>query len=109
MPSFFFRCPCQNTKVSIPENASAVIGEGTVVIVSSGQAGTVVYCDQHNITVLLRNLCLWQGKRSQVYVPQSQEEVDAAPLEVDRFEERERASKKQRTKRTKSDEDDYFG
>lgn len=83
------------------------IEEGTVVIVATGQAGTVIQCDQQNVTVLLSNQCLWQGKRSQVYIPQSKEELDAAPVEIDRFEERERTNKKAKQKKRRDDEDDF--
>lgn len=61
--------------------------EGTVVIVGTGQAGTVIgvhkeYC------VLLANGNLWYGFESQMREPQSQEDLDNCPLEVDRFKDR---------------------
>lgn len=82
-----------------------LVEEGTVVVVGTGQVGTVVHCDQQNVTVLLANLCLWYGKRSQVYIPQTTEELAAAPVEVDRFEERERTGKKKPRKRSEEDDD----
>lgn len=58
--------------------------EGDVVIVGTQQAGTVIslykqYC------VLLANGNLWYGFESQMHYPTNQEELDACPLEVDRF------------------------
>jgi hypothetical protein len=71
--------------------------EGTVVICATGQAGTVID-DQNkdNLWVLLANGNIWHGAEFQCREPQSQEDLDACPLDVDRFEERERAPRKLR-------------
>ena len=74
------------------------IVEGTVVIVDTGQAGTVVQKTHGGIVVLLQNLNLWHGHPGKVYVPTTQEELDAAILEIDRFAQREKGTgKKKRT------------
>lgn len=61
------------------------INEGTVVIAGTGQAGTLIQNDPDNVWVLLRNGDIWYGPAHQIREPQSQEELDAAPLEFDRF------------------------
>jgi len=66
------------------------ISEGSVVIVSSGQAGTVIQASG-DFWVLLTNGDIWVGSPSRVYLPQSREELDAAPLNYDRFEARDKA------------------
>jgi len=75
----------------------AKIKEGSVVICATGQAGTVVDDSiDTNICVLLRNSDLWFGPAYQCRLPQSKEDLDACPLDVDRFEERERTPRKRR-------------
>lgn len=63
--------------------------EGTVVVVSTGQAGTVVQTGTE-IWVLLANNDIWVGSSKQAFPPQSAEHLASCPLDVERFEERER-------------------
>lgn len=65
--------------------------EGTVVIIPTGQAGSIVNCGPNDIWVLLRNGDIWVGSAKLAYEPQSAEELALAPLEVDRFEFRDKA------------------
>jgi len=58
--------------------------EGEVVIVGTGQAGTVIGLYKQYI-VLLANGNLWYGFESQMHRPTSREELDLCPLETDRF------------------------
>ena len=58
--------------------------EGTVVIVGTGQAGTIVEMGK-DVWVLLANYNLWIGPFHQIREPQSAEDLAACPLEVDRF------------------------
>lgn len=61
--------------------------EGTVVILmSTGQAGTVTHVSGDSAAVLLRNLDIWSGPINQLRLPQSQEEMDMAPIDVERHE-----------------------
>ena len=60
--------------------------EGKVVIVSTGQAGTLIQIDGKDVWVLLRNLDIWTGKLSQIFEPQSKEHLDACPIDVPRIE-----------------------
>lgn len=60
------------------------IKEGDVVIVGTGQAGTLINTGSQ-FAVLLRNGDLWYGHPGLVRIPQSQEDLDAAPIEFDRF------------------------
>lgn len=65
------------------------IVEGDVVIVSTGQAGTYIgQCGQVDHQVLLANGCIWTGKYHDMRFPQNQEDLDACPLEADRFKDR---------------------
>lgn len=64
--------------------------EGHVVIVATGQAGTIVQLGGTDIWVLLNNHDVWVGSSKQVQFPQSREHLDACPIDVERFEERER-------------------
>ncbi len=72
--------------------------EGSVVMVDTGQAGTVVERpSQSEVVVLLRNGDLWRGSVGKVWVPQSEEELGAAIEDVDRLGQQEKqASKKKR-------------
>jgi len=65
--------------------------EGRVVIVPTGQAGTIVNCGPSDIWVLLLNGDIWVGNAKLAYEPQSSEELALAPLNVDRFEFRDKA------------------
>lgn len=58
---------------------------GAVVIVDTGQAGTVIHKTSQDIWVLLTNLDLWRGKPSQARIPQCAEDLAAAVLDVDRY------------------------
>ena len=58
--------------------------EGSVVIVSTGQAGTITHIDTQ-AQVLLANGDLWHGPEHGCRFPQDQADLDACPLEVDRF------------------------
>ncbi len=64
--------------------------EGHVVIVSTSQAGTIVQLCGTDAWVLLQNNDLWVGPQKQCQFPQSREHLDACPVDVERFEERER-------------------
>jgi hypothetical protein len=61
--------------------------EGEVVIIGTGQAGTVISLNK-DYCVLLANGDLWYGFESQMRYPQSKEDLDACPLNVDRFADR---------------------
>lgn len=61
--------------------------EGDVVIVGTGQAGSIIHIG-NDIWVLLANANLWIGPSHQVRFPQSQEDLDSCPKEVDRFTQR---------------------
>lgn len=64
------------------------IKEGDVVMTPTQQAGTLVDIGKDRVCVLLANLDLWFGPYSQVWLPTSQEELDSALVEVDRFKDR---------------------
>lgn len=61
-----------------------------VVIVSTGQAGTVFHSEKGMLHVLLANHDIWVGMAHQCYIPMNGEDL-VAPLNVDRFEAREAA------------------
>lgn len=75
---------------------------GTVVIVPTGQSGTV--CD--GSSVILTNGDIWTGDLDHCYEPKSQEELDAAPLEVEKFNHKEKPKKK--GKKVRWEEDPEF-
>jgi len=58
--------------------------EGSVVIVSSGQAGTLVARSGESVTVLLRSGYLWQGPINQCRIPQDEQDLAACPIHVER-------------------------
>ena len=60
--------------------------EGDIVICSTSQAGTLIQIDGKNAWVFLRNGDIWTGFLSQIYKPQSQEHLDACPINVPRIE-----------------------
>lgn len=64
--------------------------EGDVVIAGTGQAGTVVQVIGRDLMVLLANSNIWQGNDGHCYHPDA-DVLAAAPLEVDRFENRDKA------------------
>ena len=62
--------------------------EGSVVVVSTGQAGTISHLDGMEACVLLRNMELWHGMVNRLHFPQSQQHLDACPINVERVEEK---------------------
>lgn len=64
--------------------------EGDVVIAGTGQAGTVIQVNGRDLMVLLTNMLIWQGSDGHCYHPDA-DVLAAAPLNVDRFEDREKA------------------
>ena len=62
------------------------IDEGSVVIVATGQAGTVVQMDGSEVWVLLANGDIWVGSSKQAHPPQSAEHLAACPFNVERLE-----------------------
>ena len=76
------------------------INEGTVVIVSTGQAGTYIGDTAGGAMVLLTNGDIWVGHPGTMREPQDQADLDAAPLNFDRFEGREKAP----VKRSRNDD-----
>ena len=69
--------------------------EGSVVIVATGQAGTVIQTGKY-LWVLLANGDVWVGSFKQALPPQSPEHLAACPMEVERFVEREKAKRMDR-------------
>lgn len=63
--------------------------EGDVVIVGTGQAGTVIQVIGRDLMVLKTNMEIWMGNDGHCYHPDA-DVLAAAPLEVDRFEGREK-------------------
>lgn len=59
--------------------------DGDVVLCGSGQAGTIIMVLKDVVHVLLRNGNIWTGSITQCRFPQSQEDLDCAPLEVERI------------------------
>lgn len=58
--------------------------QGQVVIVDTGQAGTI--CGSINgVMVLLRNGDIWYGKENLIRYPQDKDDLEAAILDFDRF------------------------
>jgi len=64
--------------------ANPKFSEGDVVICGTGQAGTICAIGAQ-LCVHLRNGDLWYGMDSQCRFPQDQADLDAAPLDHDRF------------------------
>ena len=64
--------------------------EGDVIICGTSQAGTVIQINGRNLMVLLTNGLIWKGSDGHCYHPDA-DVLAAAPLEVDRFEDREKA------------------
>lgn len=60
--------------------------EGSVVICSTGQAGSLIQIDGKNVWVLLRNNDIFTGTSHQIRIPQGQEDLDAAPIDISRIE-----------------------
>ena len=62
--------------------------EGNVVIVSTSQAGTLIQIVKNDVWVLLTNRDIWTGPLHGIRYPQDQADLDAAPLNVERLEEK---------------------
>lgn len=60
--------------------------EGSVVICSTGQAGTITEISGRDVWILLRNNDIWVGPVNQCRLPQDQADLDAAPIDVERLE-----------------------
>lgn len=66
--------------------------EGDVVISTvQGQAGTVIQVADGEVWVLLRNGDLLTGPIHQIRFPQNQADLDAAPVDVERIEQKRSA------------------
>lgn len=63
-------------------------------MVATGQAGTVVQSGSAEVVVLLANGDLWRGYTNKVWIPTSDEELEQAIRDVDRFEGRMKPKKK---------------
>jgi hypothetical protein len=61
------------------------LSESDVVIVSTGQAGTVCQLGPQ-IWVLLANGYIWVGSSNQIRYPQDAEDLAACPLNVEKLE-----------------------
>jgi preprotein translocase subunit YajC len=59
---------------------------GNVVIVNSGQAGTIVQITGKEVWVLLANGDVWTGVSHQLIFPQDEAHLAACPLNVERLE-----------------------
>lgn len=59
--------------------------EGDVVIVKTGQAGTVYWILPGEVCVLLRNGDIWYGPEYDVRLPSSKKELKNCPVNVDRW------------------------
>ena len=70
-----------------------VISEGTVVVVDTGQVGTVIENVKNTLVVFLTDGYLWRGLASQAYIPTSPEELELAVKNVDHFENRTKPTK----------------
>jgi len=58
---------------------------GTVVIVDSGQAGTIWWIEGQEICVGLANCDLWYGYEGQLRIPNNREELKACPKDLPHF------------------------
>lgn len=79
--------------------------EGDVVIVSTSQPGTLCGLIGTQATVFLTNGDMWYGSVNQIRHPQDQADLDAAPINIDRFAVREKISNP--IQRNKFDDSDY--
>lgn len=61
---------------------------GTVVICGDGRAGTIEIVVGSTVWVLTRNHHIWIGPLNQCREPQSQEDLDACPVDVPRLEQK---------------------
>lgn len=62
------------------------IKEGDVVIVSTGQIGTVLFIDKDKASVLLATGFIWYGRPYDMRFPQNDDDVEFASKEIDRWE-----------------------
>ncbi len=69
------------------------MNEGDVVICATGQAGTCTQITGDSIEILLRSGELWHGPKSQCRLPQSEADLAAAPVDVERPEPKRKRSK----------------
>lgn len=58
---------------------------GDVVIVPTGQTGTLWTLNDDEICVILKNCDLWYGQEYEVRLPSSKKELKACVLNVDRW------------------------
>jgi len=58
--------------------------EGEVVIVKTGQVGTLIQ-EGSDVWVLLQNGDIWTGPVHGVRYPQDEADLEACPMEVERF------------------------
>ncbi len=66
--------------------------EGSVIICGSGQSGSVIQiCG--DIWILLLNNDIWIGPSNMCRFPQYEEDLKNCPLEVERFEAREKINR----------------
>lgn len=64
-----------------------------MILIPTGQAGTIVSTNGENIQVLLRSGEIWTGASNQCRQPQSEADLAAAPIIVDRPEPRRKRNK----------------
>lgn len=58
---------------------------GDVVIVKTGQAGTIWWILPHETCVLLRNGDIWYGAEYDIRFPSSKKELKSCPIDVDKW------------------------
>lgn len=58
---------------------------GNVVIVSTGQAGTLWWITDKEIAVLLANGDIWYGQLYEIRLPQNDADLKACPRDVPKF------------------------
>lgn len=58
---------------------------GDVVIVSTGQAGTIWFITDKEVGVWLRNGDIWYGQEYEIRFPSNKKELKACPIDVDRW------------------------
>ena len=76
--------------------------EGTVVIVATSQAGTIVgFSSATDVMVLLANGDFWMGMLKQCRIPSDADDLAAAPRDIDRFAIREAPKNKVANKRNR--------
>jgi hypothetical protein len=60
--------------------------EGTVIVVATGQAGTVIANIKRDVWVLLRNNDIWVGPTNHTRKPQDEADLASCPVEIERLE-----------------------